>query len=45
MKLVTTHPDTEAPTKPAEFAPIVIHGARQNNLKNARFPSPPASWW
>ena len=33
-EVVTTHPDTEAPAKPAESAPIVIQGARQNNLKN-----------
>jgi hypothetical protein len=33
-EVVTTHSDTEAPAKPAESAPIVIHGARQNNLKN-----------
>jgi hypothetical protein len=27
-EVVTTHPDIEAPAKPAESAPIVIHGAR-----------------
>jgi hypothetical protein len=26
-EVVTTHPDTEAPAKPAESAPIVSHGA------------------
>lgn len=33
-EVVITHPDTETPAKSGESAPSVIHGARQNNLKN-----------
>ena len=33
-EIVTTPPDTDAPAPPREAGAIVIHGARQNNLKN-----------